>query len=180
VKNVRDRLRIVSHFPGRLRVRAETFRLLPEVADQVARRVAQDPGVTGVDMFRATGSIVIGYEPKRIELPLLVRLIVWEAGLGGVVVDAPAAGQGAAELSQGERVRSAAASLNDSLQERSGGKVDMRTALPGGLAAGGMAMLLFGRRRMPAWYDLVFWALVTFWNLNASSAATQRGEASAP
>ena len=30
----RDELRIVSHFPGRLRVRAETFRVLPEVAER--------------------------------------------------------------------------------------------------------------------------------------------------
>ncbi len=180
MKRARDRLHIVSHFPGRMRVRAETFRLLPEVADQVAGRVAQNPGVTAVDVSRATGSIVIDYEPKRIELPLLVRLIVWEAGLGGVVVDAPAPGRGRGEPSQGGRLRSAAASLNESLQERCGGKVDMRTALPGGLAAGGLAMLLFGRRRAPAWYDLIFWALVTFWNLNASSAATQRGDASAP
>jgi hypothetical protein len=44
--------------------------------------------------------------------------------------------------------------------------VDLRAAVPGSLAAGGLAMLLFGRRMTPAWYDMIFWSFVTFMNLN--------------
>ena len=56
---VRDRLRLVSHFPGRLRVRAEMFRVMPEVADEVVARLRQEPAVTGTESSAVTGSLLV-------------------------------------------------------------------------------------------------------------------------
>jgi hypothetical protein len=176
-----DRLLVVSHFPGRLRVRAETFRVLPEVADEVATRLAEESGVSDVKTSRITGSMVILYQPRELQLPELIQLVVRIAGLHGVQVDAPE--DGASGPSQGTRVRRALSSLNDSMRGLTANKIDLRTAVPGALATGSLTMFLLGRRRIPEWYDLAFWAFVTFSNLNpqrATSTASDHGESGSP
>ena len=72
----RDHLRLVSHFPGRLRVRAETFRALPGAAEEVAARIAEEPGVTEVKTSPVTGSMLVLYEPRVLQLPRLVQALV--------------------------------------------------------------------------------------------------------
>ena len=85
---IRDRLRLVSHFPGRLRVRAEMFRVMPEVADEVVARLRQEPAVTGTETSPITGSLLVLYDPGALQLPRLVQLIVRTGRLGGLEVDA--------------------------------------------------------------------------------------------
>ena len=160
----RDELRIVSHFPGRLRVRAETFRVLPEVADEVTTRLGEEPGVVEVKSSRVTGSLLVTYDPRALQLPRLVQVLVRIAGLHGLEIDArhdPNAPE------DGARVRQALGLLNRALVGKSGGRVDLKVAVPGTLGSLGVAMLLGGRRRVPEWYDLIFWSFVTFRNLNA-------------
>jgi hypothetical protein len=167
----RDELRIVSHFPGRLRVRAETFRVLPEVAEEVARRLAEEPGVELVKTSPVTGSLVVTYDPRALQLPRLVQILVRIAGLHGLEVDTrhdPNAPE------DGTRLRQALDLLNRSVRGKSGGRLDLKVALPGTLGSIGVAMLLGGKRRIPEWYDLVFWSFVTFCNLNAGSARGAR------
>jgi hypothetical protein len=147
-----------------LRVRAETFRVLPEVADEVAARVGAEPGVSDVKTGRLTGSLLIVYEPRQLQLPRLVQILVRVGGLRGIEVDSSA--EWATQPTHGTRVRESLGALNQSLRKKTSGAVDLRAALPGTLAATGAAMFLAGRRRIPEWYDLIFWAFVTFSNLN--------------
>jgi hypothetical protein len=159
-----DLLRLVSHFPGRLRVRAESFRANTETADVVAERVAAEPGVQSVTPSRVTGSLLILYEPRELQLPRIVQVIVGAGGLRGLAFDAVDETPGSP--TQGARIRSFFGGMNDALRGVTQGNVDLRAAVPGSLAAGGLAMLLFGRRIGPAWYDMLFWSFVTFSNLN--------------
>jgi hypothetical protein len=154
----------VSHFPGRLRVRAEKFRVLPEVADEVAARVAAEPGVREVKTSRVTGSLLVLYEPRELQLPRLVQLLVRAGSLAGIEVDSN--GDWMGQPSQGARVRETLGGFNQALRTLTSGRVDLRSAVPGTLAATGAALFLAGRRRIPEWYDLLFWAFVTFSNLN--------------
>lgn len=172
-----DELRIVSHFPGRLRVRAETFRVLPEVAEEVSHRLNEEPGVSAVKTSRVTGSLVVTYDPRELQLPQLVQVLVRIAGLHGLEVDTrhdPNAPE------DGARFRHALGLLNRSLVGKSGGRLDLKVAVPGTLGSLGVAMLLGGRRRTPEWYDLVFWSFVTFCNLNAKSAGAARSDHGGP
>jgi hypothetical protein len=145
-------------------VRAETFRVLPDVADEVAARVGSEPGVSHVKTGRLTGSLLIVYEPQQVQLPRLVQLLVRAGGLRGIEVDSNAPWE--QQAPQGARVRQSLGALTDAVRRRTGGAVDLRAAVPGTLAAAGAAMFLAGRRRIPEWYDLLFWAFVTFSNLN--------------
>lgn len=160
----KDRLRIVSHFPGRLRVRAETFRVLPEVAEEVAQRVGEEHGVSSAAMSPVTGSLLVTYDPRELQLPRLIHLLVRVGGLHGIEVDAANDWQHKDE--DGVRVRAFFGQINDAVRAATSGTLDMKVAVPGTLAGTGLLMFLAGRRRVPEWYDLLFWAFVTFSNLN--------------
>jgi hypothetical protein len=170
-------LRLVSHFPGRLRVRAEVFRVLPEVAEGVQKSLSEENGVLSVSASKTTGSMLIAYDPQELQLPRLVALLVRAGGLHGLEVDAASE---AAHL-DGPRVRAAFGRFNDLVKGASRGKVDLKVAVPGTLAAAGFARLVFGNRRVPEWYDLLFWSFVIFSGLNpaAQQAASGNGERTA-
>jgi hypothetical protein len=170
-----DKLRIVSHFPGRLRVRAETFRVLPEIGEEVAQRVAQEEGVTSATASPVTGSLLVLYEPRELQLPRLIHLLVRAGGLYGIEVDA--ANDWKHEPEDGAKVRAAFAKVNDAVRAATSGTIDMKVALPGTLAGTGLLMFLAGRRRVPEWYDLIFWAFVTFSNLNPRADAKHEEDA---
>jgi hypothetical protein len=147
-----------------MRVRARTFRVLPEVAAEVAQRLREEPGVQEVEVVARTGSLLIHYSPRAIELPRLVEVLVRSSGLHGLEVDVDA---GAVMRPRpGSVVRDTLSRWDDALRGAASGKADLRTAVPGTLAAAGIGVLLFGRRRVPEWYDLMFWSFVTFVNLN--------------
>ena len=159
----RDRLRLVSHFPGRLRVRAETFRVMPEVADEVAVRLREEPAVTGAEPSRITGSLLVLYDPGRLQLPRLVQIIVRTGHLSGLEVDATE--DWTKREAPGERLRVAIGGLNRRMREASGGRLDGRVAIPAALLAGGIGLLLRAPI-VPNWWDLTFWAYTTFHNMN--------------
>src|SRR5438128_651660 len=79
--------------------------------------------------------------------------------------------RGARAPRQGAIVRDTLEALERKLRAASSGAVDLRVALPGALAGGGLLMFLAGRRRIPEWYDLLFWSFVTFCNLNPPTQA---------
>jgi Heavy metal associated domain 2 len=159
---------VVAHLPGRLRVRAETFRVLPEVASEVVERVQAEPGVTSASASEISGSLLVLYDPGKTQILRLIRTIVLTGGLAGVEVDRVDRGPGAPP---GDRLRGALGHLDARVREVAEGKVDLRTAVPGALAAIGLTKLVGGAfgtaaLRQPEWYDLLFWSFVTFSNLN--------------
>jgi hypothetical protein len=153
-------LRIVSHFPGRLRVRAERFRESAFGAE-VAERVRAEGGVESAAVSSRTGSLLVEYRAREVQLPRLVEAILRIAGLDGISADRAPLG-----APQGAALRDAVHRWNEQLVDASRGRVDARTAVPGTLASLGVLTLLFGSRRLPEWYDLLFWSFVTFVNLN--------------
>jgi hypothetical protein len=161
-RGVSDRLRLISHFPGRLRVRADAF-LQPELRDAVVRQLGDEPGVISITPSRRTGSLVIVYQPSAIQLPQLVQVVVRLGGLTGLAVDARPE---VADQSQGQRLRALLDKVNRALRGSSRDLVDLRAMVPSTLALAGVGKLLFGRRTIPEWYDLLFWSFVTFVNLN--------------
>jgi hypothetical protein len=160
---IRDRLRLVSHFPGRLRVRAEMFRVMPEVADEVVARLRQEPAVTGTETSPITGSLLVLYDPGALQLPRLVQLIVRTGRLGGLEVDASE--DWTKREPPGERLRVTFEQLNLRMREATGGRLDGRVAVPAALLVGGLGLLLRAPI-VPNWWDLTFWAYTTFHNMN--------------
>ena len=156
-----DRLRIVSHFPGRLRVRAARFRDAV-IGAEVADGIRTEPGVITSIATTRTGSLLVEYDATKVQLPWLVQLIVRLGGLEGVAVDH----DGQPIQAGGPLIRHALDRVNNSMMDATRGRIDARVALPGTLAGLGVLTLLFGRRRLPEWYDLLFWSYTMFVNFN--------------
>jgi hypothetical protein len=163
-EGVPERLRLVSHFPGRLRVRADAFRRAPEVAREVTLRLQDEPAVTSAETSRLTGSLLVVYDPRALQLPRLIHIIVRTGGFDGLEVDRTSDWKHRPR--QGMRVRGAVDRMNDRLREVTGGRLDGRVALPGVLAASGVAMFAAGARGFPQWYELIYWAYNIFHNMN--------------
>jgi hypothetical protein len=157
-------LRVVYHFPGRLRVRADRLREEPEVARAVGARLDEQDGVRDHHVSPLTGSLLVHYDAHEVQLPHLVHAIVDAGGFSGVQVDFSSADLPAEPA--GVKVRKALDRFNTKIRTASRNGVDLRTAAPGTLAGMGVFALVFGRRLMPNWYDLLFWSFVTFVNLN--------------
>lgn len=170
--SARDRLRLVSHYPGRLRVRADVFHERPEIGEEVARVIGEEPGVTSANATALTGSLLVIYDPRVLQLPKLVQTLIRLGGLHGIAVDEADAWRDRPD--QGDNVRAAFAAVNGALLGGSRGAIDMRTLFPAALAGTGVALFLSGRRRAPEWYDLLNWALMTFWNMNPRDGGTER------
>ena len=161
---VRDRLALISHFSGRLRVRAETFRVLPEIGAGVVSRLLEEQGVTEASASAVTGSVLVLYDAALVQLPRLVAIIVRVGGLHGIALDVPEGWDG--PPNGGARVRAKFAALNAGLHRKTRGRIDLKVAVPAALSGTGVLMFLGGNRRSPEWYDLVFWGFTAFINLN--------------
>jgi hypothetical protein len=164
---VKDRLELVSHFAGRLRVRASTFRVLPEVGAAVVEHLLGLDGVLDCTTSAVTGSLLVRYDPAKLELPRLVAIIVRTGGLHGLtlVVD------GEEPEPPGNRIREVLGGLDRRVRTKARGQLDLRSAIPAALMGTGLTMFLAGRRRVPEWYDLIFWGFVTFCNMNPATSA---------
>ncbi len=161
VTSVMSDLKIVSHFPGRLRVRAKAFREAARADDLVAQ-LREEAGVSSATATPLTGSVLVEYDAKTVQLPWLVQLIVRLGGLAGVAADH----HGGEPRFTGPAIREALDRWNGAVVGATRGRLDARVAVPTTLAGLGVLTLLFGRRRLPEWYDLIFWSFVTFQNLN--------------
>jgi len=159
---VHDKLALVSHFAGRVRVRAETFRVLPEVGEEVVSRLLEQDGVESAHASPVTGSVLVTYDPTVVDLPKLVRLIVQAGALQGIALEpAPLP-----PPSGGRRMRSSLHAFNLHVNRKSKGALDLKMAVPVALTGSGLLMLARGARRVPEWYDLMFWGFVAFCNLH--------------
>jgi Heavy metal associated domain 2 len=154
---------VVYHFPGRLRVRAEALRLDADVAQAVSARLDRETGVVSHRLSPFTGSLLVEYDTHRVQLPAVLSAILDAGGFDGVEVDRHV---DRSQIASGARVRGVLDRFNTHIQNVTRGGVDLRTAVPATLATLGLATFVLGRRRLPEWYDLMFWAFTTFVNIN--------------
>lgn len=78
--------RVVHFTPGRLRLRVERARRIPAVYDDLRGLLGTLPGVTGVDITPATGSVLVAYDPNTLDVAQLLHL---GAELGWIAPNGP-------------------------------------------------------------------------------------------
>jgi hypothetical protein len=108
--------------------------------------------------------LLVRYEPGQVDLRRLVATIVRLGGLHGIALEK--AEDWESKPPPGATVRRMLGALDQRARAASSGRMDLRAAVPAALAGTGLAMFLAGRRRVPEWYDLIFWGFVTFCNMN--------------
>jgi len=155
-------LELVHHHPGRLRVRADAFRLRPEVVDRVRDAIEALPGITRFSPGRRTGSLLIEYEPGRVEPDDVLTCIADAADMQWL-------GEGSirARRQPGLVAVGVARELNHITMELTGSRADLRVIVPTAIAALGAYSFAYGKEpRLPRWDNLVYWAYNIFTSLH--------------
>lgn len=171
-------LRLVHHHPGRLRLRVNAFigKMDDHPAVRAARRVAErDKGVRGFSYNASTGSIVIEYRPGGLDVDALLLRIAAAAGLRGVIDDK------LDRVHRDELVRillDAVQGMNSLAHEVSGGRVDLREALPAALALLSVWSLVVNEdgARLPRWDNALFWCQTLFVEWHRKEIACRNGD----
>jgi hypothetical protein len=148
-----EHLRLVHHHPGYLRVQADAF-VHPEDDSPVvtaAQAAAEDiPGFRSWTLKPKTGSVVIEYDPSKLDADDLLKHIAKGAGLRGV--EASTSGKMNREELVGAFLN-AVQGLNQVVGRLTGERADLRELVPVALAATSVVSLVLGknRGRLPSW-----------------------------
>jgi len=157
----REALKLVHHHPGRLRLRAIAFE---KDADRVARvrtRLDAIPGIVSCEHRATTGSLLVVYQPGLVEPDVIVGAIAAAADLD-LPRDEPRNPDKPAliAIEVGREINAAVADLT-------GARADLKTLVPGGLAA--LATYAFVQQkgeRLPRWDNLLYWSWSIFRDLH--------------
>lgn len=155
----REALELVHHHPGRLRLRATTF----ERDDVVIVRERLDTllGILEVTHAKATGSLLITYEPGIVEPDEIIVQVADAAEL-----DPPR-----------EKVRDprkpalvaigVGRELNAAVEVLTGHRADLRSIVPAAMAGlAAYAWMQQGGQRLPRWDNLLYWSYNIFIGLH--------------
>lgn len=138
--------------PGRCRFRLPALAGRPEACAKLETRLRDIEGIARAEANAVTGSVLIAYDAARLTPDLLaaamVRLLGLERAFAGKV-----------EPSLARELRTWARSLNVAVYQKTGGVLDLRTALLLALAAVGIKKLAAQRAlALPAGFTLLWWA----------------------
>jgi len=163
LKVSREALHLVHHHPGRLRVRADLFRVDPgsesmTAVERVQRGVERFAGVTRCEHNARTGSLLIEYQPGVAQAEDILAYIADTAGLDRYSPD-----RETGPRDPGLIAIDAVREMNEIAHELTGQRMDLRTMVPAGMI--GMAAYAFAQQkgeRMPRWEYLLFWGYQLF------------------
>jgi Heavy metal associated domain 2 len=166
----REVLTLVHHHPGRLRVRATTFRE-GEAANRVQRALDMEPGITAVSHNAKTGSLLIEYQPGLAEPESILYAIAEAAGL-----EMPSDDGGARRREPALVAIDTVREVNSIVHEVTGYRADLRTIVPAGMAALAAYSFVANREaRLPRWDNLLYWSYNIFSQLHRREIDGQQG-----
>lgn len=168
----RRSLIVAHHHPGRLRVRARALE-----GDAQLRRVAC-AAIGGHEGVRSaldteTGSILVEYDPERVDAGALLSAIAEATALTVALPEPQPRPAGATA----HEVFEAARALDRHVARWTGGRVDLRVAVPATLGVASVAsLLLSAQARTPRWDNLLYWGFTLFHTLNERARRAPRDD----
>jgi hypothetical protein len=171
----REALKLVHHHPGRLRLRAIAFEHDTARVERVRARLDAMPGVVSFEHRPTTGSVLVVYQPGLVEPDVIVAAVA-EAGDLDLPRDEPRDPNKPAlvAVEVGREINAAIADLT-------GARADLKTLVPGGLAA--LATYAFVQQkgeRLPRWDNLLYWSWSIFRDLNRDAFKDPQPRAAEP
>lgn len=132
--------------PGRLRFRVPAIRGHREAAAEVQARLQRLEGVNTAEVSQTTGSVLLTYRQAVVEPELLFAGVVRLLGLDQQIKKTPRS-RVAREL------RDAGEALNRAVHARTGGVIDLWTALP-------LVLVVLGVRNLASRHSQMGWPLL--------------------
>lgn len=156
----REALVIVHHHPGRIRVRADSFRHDPSALDLVREKLEALPGIIRVSHNHSSGSMLVEYEPGHAEPDAILGRIADAAGLDRAIDEREArrrnSGPGLVAVEVVDE-------LNTITNELTGWRADLRVIIPAALAGVAAYSFVAGKdARLPRWDNLLWWSYSVF------------------
>ena len=158
---------LAHHHPGRLRLRSESFCDVPpggepaEVVARVQAALTREKGVRAVDLRRRSGSVLVTYEPGIADPNVLIDIVSQVSALGPPITeDELRARRSDRRLTDG--LVALARGFDALTRELTGGRADLRDALPVVMTGAAALSFLAKKDRMPHWANLAFWAFSVF------------------
>ncbi len=153
-KFLKTDFRVAHVSPGRMRLYSRKIQSSP-VADTLKKELKRVEGIKEMSNNTVTGSLLVFYDPKKIQPDLLASAVYQLLGFA----------KEKASNKQGrvyKEVESMNLALNHALMEKSEGALDTKTLLAGGFLALGIRELIRNKSLgMPASITLFYWAYNT-------------------
>jgi hypothetical protein len=160
----------VAHaMPGRIRLRVHSVRGDAARAAAIEQLLSDLEFIDFVAANPSTGSVVVEYSTSVEDSDALARLgAALDVEIEPASTAAHRAGRSTKSAELAENVRHFGREANARVAQATGGP-DLRIIVPGALFCIGVGAFLGAkRRRMPPWYDLLWYAFNTFEILNTS------------
>src|SRR5262249_32442664 len=168
-------IRVVHAIPGRIRLKVAQVRENPALASEIQTRLAASRGIRQVEVNPLTGSVLVLYEAQNTASPdalgaLAEPLTALFPGfeLKDSAAWQPSSTNGASpapSLTGG--ISSFFGALNTGVGKVTGGSADLKILVPLILLVLGVRGLLVSEKLVfPAWYDLFWFSLGTFFMLH--------------
>jgi hypothetical protein len=167
-----DAIEIAHHHPGRLRLRSGAFGPEHNGAGRARQALDATAGVTAVTLDERTGSLLVCYEPSRVEVDALVGAVAEATGLVVRVRKKPPRTE---TESAAVRVIEAMRGLEALTLQATGGRMGLSTLIPATLA--GLSAVVFVKvpaRRLPRWDNLLYWSYSIFLTLHQPEVEARR------
>lgn len=165
-----ERLVVAHHHPGRLRVRARAFEADESLRRTIEGWLGEQAGVREVRAHPSTGSVLVVYEPARVDAG---QLLMGIAGRARLAIAEPTP-QGAPP----QRIFDAAHALDEQVREWSDGRFGLGFVVPVALSFGSLASFVWSaHRRAPRWDNLLYWGVQFFRAFNDDRHAERRRDA---
>jgi hypothetical protein len=172
---------IVSHAPGRIRVRLEAGQRSPAVLDQIEHALGRKSGVASVSTNARTGSILVYYDEDILSKDDLTAML---SDVGVAALESGGADEASRDRGRGGRavadhssgavsVLDAVTDLDHWISRLTGGKLDLKLLVPAGLgllALRQIALNGVGLGQMPG-YVLLWYTFDSFYKLHQRKTA---------
>lgn len=181
--------RIVSHAPGRMRVRLLREHRDPEALAQIERELGGRPGVSSVTTDHRTGSILVKYDHLALAKDDVTSMLL---DVGIVALDLIGAEDAAEDLGEERAPRGVAphssgatsvldavTDLDHRISRLTGGKVDLKLLVPAGLGLLALRQIAqngLGLGTVPG-YVLLWYTFDSFYKLHQRKTAAAIKEA---
>ena len=184
--------RIVSHAPGRMRVRLDREHRDPEALAQIEQTIGARPGVTAVSTDHRTGSVLVKYDHSTLGKGDVTSMLLDVGVVALDLIGAEDAAEGLEDVGDERNPRAAAphstganavldavTDLDHRISQLTGGRLDLKLLVPAGLglmALRQVALNGLGLGQVPG-YVLLWYTFDSFYKLHQRKTAAAIKEA---
>jgi hypothetical protein len=169
------RARVISHTPGRLRVRLAPDNRAPRTMHAIGQRLEGTLGPGRVEVSPMTGSVLMRYDGAQSSADMMRILrdvgVVLEETVRDIVLEVPTGGS---HSTTGDRIVDAMTDLDRQLAALTGRRIDLKVLFPlslGAVALWRAARSGLGLNQVPP-YVLLWYAFDSFWKFHHTTTVT--------